>query len=295
MEMGAQKKPSSVLALYVALTKIRSFSASASASNFAATVMSNSDLPAELLDKIVDLLHNDTYALQSCCLVSKSWIARTRKYLFAEVVFSPPERLQAWKDTFPDPSTSPARYTESLTIGYLSGITPPDKQEGGWVTTFSRVEHLEVRILDLTISLVPLHGFLPLIKSLRIDSICPTLSPISNLIYSFPLLEDLVVEACSGFSRSDYFDKQLTSTRSSSPPPFTGTLKLPIRGGMHRVASALLSLPSGLHFRKLDLTLRSREDVSSAIALVDECSSTLESLEINYDFGCMSIPHPHSH
>jgi len=38
---------------------------------------SNPYLPPEILDYIVDLLHNSPNALKECCLVSKSWIPRT--------------------------------------------------------------------------------------------------------------------------------------------------------------------------------------------------------------------------
>src|ERR1700753_246461 len=51
-----------------------------------ATIMSGPRLPAELLDHIADLLR-DRETLESCCLVSKSWIPRARKHLFACVAF----------------------------------------------------------------------------------------------------------------------------------------------------------------------------------------------------------------
>ena len=85
-------------------------------SHLAEAVMSNLGLPTELLDKIFDLLHDDTDTLKRCCLVSKSWIPPTRKRLFAEVEFFSPKIRQAWKNTFPDPSTSPACYTKSLQV-----------------------------------------------------------------------------------------------------------------------------------------------------------------------------------
>ena len=74
--------------------------------------MSNQHLPAELLDHIVDLLYDARNALKICCLVSKSWIPRTRKHIFTDVGFCTPSSLRSLrKSTFPHPSTSPARYT----------------------------------------------------------------------------------------------------------------------------------------------------------------------------------------
>ena len=122
--------------------------------------MSNPDLPEELLDHIVDLLHDDSDALQSCCLVAKSWIPRTRKHLFSNVEFLSLNRLEAWEDTFPNPSTSPACYTETLFIRDRWEDDPVDVEEAGWIPAFSQVKHLGVRIEDFVISPVSFLRFL---------------------------------------------------------------------------------------------------------------------------------------
>jgi hypothetical protein len=44
----------------------------------------------------------------------------------------------------------------------------------------------------------------------------------------------------------------------------------------------LLSLPGGIHFRKLTLKWLYEEDLLTATALVEECSHTLESLDITW-------------
>ncbi|KAF9642961.1 hypothetical protein BDM02DRAFT_3104213, partial [Thelephora ganbajun] len=54
------------------------------------TTMSNPHkphLPPEILDYIVDFLYNEPETLKQCCLVSKSWVPRTRKHLFADINF----------------------------------------------------------------------------------------------------------------------------------------------------------------------------------------------------------------
>ena len=76
------------------------------------TTMLTPHIPSELLDQIVSLLRNSKRALMDCCLVSKSWVPHTRRHLFAVIRFDTGERLRSWKDTFPDPSTFPARYTK---------------------------------------------------------------------------------------------------------------------------------------------------------------------------------------
>ena len=266
---------------------------STSASNWTATATSNPDLPAELLDHIVDSLRDDTEALKTCCLASKSWIPRTRKHLFAYVDFYSPARLQAWKNTFSDPSTSPACYTKSLLLSYQRNWTPlRDAEEGGWIPTFSHIEYLMIQILGWKVSLVPFHGISPVLKSLSIDCISPPHSPTSHVICSFPLLEHLSVEIRCHSYRDDHFHGQPAASRPSSSPVFTGSLQLSVsRGGIHHIASGLLSLPGGLHFQALILVLRSKEDILSATALVEECSPTLEYLELDCEPGMSVSPH----
>jgi len=58
--------------------------------------MSNPGLPPEILDYIVDFLHDNQNALKRCCLVSKSWIPRTRKHLFADIRFEDGTSLELW-------------------------------------------------------------------------------------------------------------------------------------------------------------------------------------------------------
>ena len=278
--------------LYVAPKRTMSQSFGTSASNWTATATSNPDLPAELLDHIVDFLRDDTEALKTCCLTSKSWIPRTRKHLFADVNFDSPTRLQAWKNKFPNPSTSPACYTKSLFLSYQWNLAHlADAEEGGWIPTFSQIEYLMIKIEGWDISLVPFHGISPVLKSLSIDCIFPPLSPTSNLICSFPLLEDLSVEIHYDSYRDHHFHGQLAASRPSSSPVFTGYLQLSVSGAMHHIAYGLLSLPGGLHFQALILVVRSKEDILSATALVEECSPTLEYLELDCEPGMSVSPH----
>jgi hypothetical protein len=106
--------------------------------------MSDPCLPPEILDHVVDLLHDEPKALQNCCVVAKPWVARTRKHLFADIDFSSPEDLELWKETFLDPSNSPAYHTRTLMVGCPQVVTAADADEGGWIRTFSRVVRLNV-------------------------------------------------------------------------------------------------------------------------------------------------------
>jgi hypothetical protein len=251
------------------------------------TTMSNSHIPVELLDHIVDHLHDAEDALRSCCLVSKSWIPRARKHLFADVEFLTAGSLQSWKETFPNPSTSPAQYASTLSVRCSQIVT--DAEVGGWIRSFSRVVHLDMGGQGTSpslsvVSLDPFHGFSPAIRSLRVA--IPSLSSphIFNLILSFPLLEDLAVSIAVYneplTDNDDGPDLLPTLARPPSPPMFTGSLNLLLWGGMNHIIRWLLSLPGGIHFRKLIWTWFREEDFSVMVALVEGCSQTLESLDI---------------
>jgi len=95
--------------------------------------MSDPRLPPEILDNVVDLLHDESDALKVCCLASKSWISRTRKHLFAHVDFPTAAYLESWKETFPDPSISPACYTRTLIIECADTVRAADAEEGGCI------------------------------------------------------------------------------------------------------------------------------------------------------------------
>ena len=105
--------------------------------------MSDLHLPPEILDYIVDFLHYQPKTLKRCCLVSKSWVPRTRKHLFREIIFRHPSNLKVWKDTFPDPANSPAHYTHCLSFRYRIEVIAAIVEEGDyWVRIFSSVVKL---------------------------------------------------------------------------------------------------------------------------------------------------------
>ena len=239
--------------------------------------MSDPYLPPDLLDIIADLLHDADDTLKSCCLVSKSWIPRTRKHLFAKVVFRTAEDLQSWKTLFSNPLTSPAYYTQSFTINFC-----PDPRESDWIPTFSRVVRFQMGTRSEPATFFfPFHGFSSALKSLHLDSTSLTSPCVFNFICSFPFLENVSVGMIGDVVDLDGdFGGMSTVAQSSSPPPFTGTLKLSLQMGMDPIASNFLSLSKGPHFRKLRMSWYSPKDALPTVALIEKCSLTLESLRI---------------
>jgi len=253
--------------------------------------MSNPRLPAEILDHVVDHLYDAKHTLRNCCLVSKSWIPRTRQHLFADINLKTTKNLESWKGMFPDPSTSPGYHTKTLSIGLFHRFTAADAD--GWIRGFSRVVHLVVggpRFCSglSKVSLTPFHGFSP-IKSLDI-SVTPS-SQIFDFILSFRHLEDLTVRPCgiAILNIHDIFYGPPTAAQSSSLPVFSGTLNLPMARGTRHIARGLLSLPDGIRFRELGFKWAEEGDALLTAALVKRCSHTLKSLEVTCTPRCAHI------
>ena len=216
-------------------------------------------LPPEILDYIADFLHHTPRTLKECCLVSRSWVPRTRRHLFANINFI------------------------TLLICCIEAFAAKDAQEGGWLQTFSRVAWVELYIKPWSpeepdISLVPFYKFSPSVKSLRVATHyflpCP---PIFHLIQSLPLLENLTLNGRNAVEWG------LPPTINlSTPPALTRTLRLTVIEGIEAIARRLLNLPDGLHFRKLVLSWYHKEDPRWTEELVAACSDTLEGLDVAF-------------
>ena len=165
--------------------------------------------------------------------------------------------------------------------------------------SFSNVVHFEVIGQGLftvheKAALISFHGFSSIFTSLRVAfSILPS-SQIRNLIFYFPLLEDLTVVAYFGISTGSSGDSSGLSIviHPSNSPRFTGSLDLLMRRGMKHIVHQLLSLPGDIRFRKLTVTWLHEDDLSLTTALVERCSDTLESLNVTCEPCGAFILHP---
>jgi len=243
-------------------------------------------LPPEIFDEIVDLLYSEREVLKQCCLVSRSWIPRARKYLFADINFIDEDDIKAWRKRFPDPTRSPAHHTRKMKIHCAEVVTAEDVQEGAWLQTFSSVVWLELRtgltsFNELTFSLVPFYKFSSSVKSLVCVHFIPCLQTLW-LIHSLPLLENLTLDGrvVVGWGLPP------GSTGLSVSPPLTGTLELALSGGVESIARRLLDLPNGLHFRRLIFSWRNKEGSRWANELAAACSNTLECLDVMAPLFC---------
>ncbi|KAF9789261.1 hypothetical protein BJ322DRAFT_528892 [Thelephora terrestris] len=168
---------------------------------FSTETMMSDRLPQEITDSIIDLLHDEPRTLRLCCLVSRSWIHRTRKYLFGTVKFNSSTDLETWKNTFLNPFNTPGYHTLCLQLG-CSKVAAAVLEECGWIRAFPNVVRLEIW------------------------SYYTTLSPsqVFNLIRYLPFLEDLEVTSFRVLDDDDNDDAAVF--QPSTSPPLTGTLEL---------------------------------------------------------------------
>ena len=259
--------------------------------------MPNTRLPQEILDHIVDLLHDKPETLKRCCLVSRSWVARARKHLFADIRFRSVEDLRSWKKTFLDSAYSPAHHTRTLFIGCPRAVMTADAEESRWARAFSGISRLDVdngawclKLSTPEVSLAALHNFSSTLKSLHM---CPVALPcpqLFDLVRSSPLLEDLTLAGLDESSRNDDNSHVPQIVIPSTSPPFTGSLDLNIVGGVRNTARQLLDLPNGLHFRKLAIWWHCKEDLPWIMQLVVRCSDTLECLDVKCCLSSTFVP-----
>ncbi|KAF9780807.1 hypothetical protein BJ322DRAFT_283979 [Thelephora terrestris] len=239
--------------------------------------------PQEILDLVIDCIKDDQTTLKTCCLVSKALVQRAQKHLFVKVkLHSFGYPISRWRETFPDPTNSPAHHTQTLSF---VGATPIAATDADIILAFRNVANLTVNtrtVSDQNLSFAPLRGAFPAIRSLNLTfGILPD-SEIFGLICSFPLLEDLAFMARCVFT-DDVWSHPPTS------PRLTGCLELYQYPGLWSIAHQLLDLPNGLHFRRIAVSLFFDRDVEATMDLVSGCQSTLESLSITNHFTRPSL------
>ena len=236
-------------------------------------------LPPEILDLILDQLHDEQVTLRTSCLVSRSWVPRSRVHLFPHVKFTRVFPLELWAKAFPDPLNSLAHHTRTLVIEGATTTTIAGADEGRWIRAFCNVIHLHV----VQHSFAPFHGLSPTIRSLHLKSYNARPSEVLGLICSFPLLEDLALHFF-GYGAEVYY-----WTIPSTSPRLTGALNLGSLVGIGPIAWPLLGLPNGLNFAKIELLCKEEADFKLATDLVSGCSNTLEFLSIT---NCISGEFP---
>jgi len=244
-------------------------------------------LPLEVLDIVVDHLHDEPATLRACCVVSKSWVARSRAHLFAH------RGIRRTVDEILSRSTKLPRSLHWGPHDYqLVAAVGPVVAHQINAFPFHNVVHLDIhsRSSGDRISLVPFHELLPTIRSLRLALSQAQPSEVFGLMCSFPLLEDFALQDFGGWKGVDRW------TPPSTSPRLTGSLQLCSVGrGIGQITRWLLDLPNGLNFTKIVLLFVDDEsDFKAVTDLVSACSDDLEFLDISdhspSDFPSVPVP-----
>ena len=245
--------------------------------------MSAPQLPTEMVDCITDLLRADPDALKACCLVSKSWIRRTRKHLFKCVDFKTPEDFGKWKRTFPNTVKSPAIHTRSLFFNDADKFTDVDVS---WIQSFAGVVQLKVAACQdhdyYGRPFSPFHGLSSAVKSLSMVWTDLPSREVFDFLCSFPHLVDLHV-AGEGRIRDSGEDWTVLPL-----PPLTGSIVLGT--STPGFVCQLLEISSHLFFKEVVWQDNSMDAFKGVADLVERCSNVLECIDI--DFGMSAEPFP---
>ena len=242
-------------------------------------------IPQDIIDEISDLLaaDSDFQSLQSCALLSKSWVQPCRRHLFRVVLFTRKDAVR-WFDAFPVPEQSPAHHIRDLRVR-IGGVDCVPERFFEWIPWFMDVTRLSLLGHGFGSSLRPSLWRLPQsITSLTIDTSVFTLVQVWNIMAQLPNLDDL---SLSG-----------SRTPGALPeirPPLRGRFRgrLLLSGGYSGKGfmGKLAETPSGLCFTDVE-TSSTRSSFLSAVRLAEACGKTLVKLsQTIYLFG---KPHPFS-
>ncbi|KAF8515428.1 hypothetical protein JB92DRAFT_3095910 [Gautieria morchelliformis] len=133
-------------------------------------------LPGELIDQVVDHLHDDSPSLRACCITCRAWAPSARFHLFQDIIVLSAKRANALAVILEtSPHISPL--VRSLTI---DGVYAP--------------EHLDPGPLDPAIPAIAAKlTRLKTLRVIRVDFILQHPKVLSALIHNFSTLQELSI------------------------------------------------------------------------------------------------------
>ena len=174
-------------------------------------------LSPELIDIIIDNLHNDKRSLSACCLISKQWVPSCRFHLFSKITVTP-HRISSMLHFLESHSPSIASLVRNLVVDDFSEWGLDEDPEEGTRLCFPADKLRHIFLLLRSVEHLHIHNCYHVIKSdmfsvlanvrelvmedIRLTSLQHTLS----FVYAFPKLETLSI-----IGRSTWGDR-------SSPP-----------------------------------------------------------------------------
>jgi hypothetical protein len=184
-------------------------------------------LSPELIDIIIDNLHNDKRSLSACCLTSKQWVSSCRFHLFSKITVTP-HRISSVLHFLESHSPSITLLVRNLVVDDFSewGLDadpeegtrlsfPADKLRRIFLLLCS-VEHLHIRncyhVINSNMFSVLTNVRELVMEDIRLSSLQHTLS----FVYAFPMLETLSIVGRSTW-RDLYLPPSKYKTRPGQP------------------------------------------------------------------------------
>lgn len=234
------------------------------------------ELPQELIDQIIDHLHNDEKALYECSLVSHDWLDASRVHKFAKITLGRTKRANV--DSYHGVVAAP----------YIQELTLYDSPSRPIPTSFANVRRLRLvggvvpGVEDIP-SLLPF----PMLNELTlIQCKLNDFNHLAHLLHNFPRLSNLTTRLRYTLAAPGEI-KDLPIGDGDSCHSFTGSLVIDeararrvMESGIKMFIHLLPALPGGVHFRSIDIITR-RLDVTELNALLKACGSNLETLDLS--------------
>ena len=234
-------------------------------------------LAQELVDYVIDSLHDDPTTLLQVSLVSKAWVGRTRAHLCKSL------KITDSKLSSSDPShlTPLCRYVKILHLIWPADATDASaildcfEQTGPHTLVVHSCDlyTLDEQTLRRCFAKFPRTS----ITALELRNISPSHETFLILLSLFPNADDLAISVNKWITGQGPDDDEIT--QFTSPPRLRGSLKLlsPPRDGprslrLDRTLHTIAALPLQFQTISLDYDEQSRGDVSN---LLQSCSKTV--------------------
>lgn len=252
------------------------------------------NVPQELVDLIIDNLHDETTALKHCSLVCKSWLPTSRKYIFERLYFDCLYRTQNLEPSYNFFSESPhlIPYIRVLKIsGDSYGLLPAAQLLPAFSDLLTHLTQVELCGLNFPNFPEELHYIPNIISSHQISSIdlrtC-VFSPadVNSLLGQCTTVRHLRVASSTTWEGA-------CIVQTDAPRSYLETLEIDgsVSSELHLLADWLLHPHGCVSVARLK-TLRALNlpfaDVFTLKKILEETCGSLEELEVKYD-GALSM------
>lgn len=233
-------------------------------------------IPQDIIDETLDHLIADPdfsfKSLQSCALVSKSWVPSCRRHLFHTILFNK-ENMIGWLEAFPVPEEGPAHHVRHLRILAEERIPKEFFEHIPWFTNAEKVTLLGA---PNWLHIYEYWRFPQSVTSLTINGDADPIK-IGNIMGRLPNLNDLSLSGVSGSFLSGNQDKLWYQIGADLKGRFGGRLQLTNGYATDDIMDVLLGIPTGIHFTEMQIGGR-HEFLSQTASLAEACATTLVKL-----------------